>query len=117
MIGEYARLGRRLENLPVMAVAISKALLFTLLVLVFHSLEQLLQGFAHHHAERAVTAPGATRFDELACRALIAFLAFIPFFVIRELRRVLGESSFVKLMFSSRSARPESFSSNSKARH
>jgi hypothetical protein len=109
LIGEYAKLGRRLEDRAVMAVAVFKALLFTLLVLVFLSLEEFLKGFVHPHAEQAVAAPAAIRMDELACRALIAFLAFIPFFVIRELRRVLGETSFVKLMFSGRSERPQSF--------
>jgi hypothetical protein len=87
LIGEYARLGKRVEDKPVIVSAVSKAFLFTLLLAAFHVVEETLKAVFHGRGL-------AGTFHELGvgeplARSLIAFFVFIPLFIAIELRRVL----------------------------
>jgi hypothetical protein len=106
LIGEYARLGKRHEGKPLLLSAINKAILFSLLVFVFHIVEELIKRLLH--GERVAGAFRNTRIDDLLGRALILLGTFIPFFAFRELSRVLGEDKFRELFLRTRTAtRPD----------
>ncbi len=97
LIGEYARLGRRQETRPLLWVAIYKAFLFSLLVLAFHIVEEVIKLIVH--GEKIVAALHHIRIDLLVSHCVVVFCTFIPLFAFRELQRVLGEESFRGLFF------------------
>jgi hypothetical protein len=110
LIGEYARLGKRLEAKPLIYSAVCKAFLFGLLVFAFHTLEEVIKRLVH--GQNVAVAFRETRIDDLLCRSLIVFCTFLPLFAFRELRRVLGEDEFRALFFRAREA-PKSEQSRS----
>jgi len=99
MIGEYARLGRKHENKPVLVSAVWKSFVFGLLVYAFHIVEEAIKRLIHGAEPLAV--PREIRFDQLASRSIIVFCIFIPLFAFREIRRVMGEEEFRSLLFGS----------------
>jgi hypothetical protein len=92
LIGEAAHLGRRQESQPLYYSVISKALLYGLLVFVFHIVEEIVKRLIHE--KDIVGALHEVRLDDLLARSVIIFLTFIPFFAFRELGRVLGQEKF-----------------------
>ena len=99
MIGEYAHVGRKGEDKPLILSAVWKAFLFGLLVFGFHVVEEVVKRLIHG-ADMA-RASHNIRFDELGGRAIVVFCTFIPLFAFREFRRVLGEEKFYKILFRS----------------
>src|SRR5271165_5614732 len=97
MIGEYAKLGRKHENKPVLVSAVWKAFILGLLVYAFHIVEEVIKRLIH--GADLARAPREIRFDQLAGRAIVVFCIFIPLFAFRELRRVMGEEEFRTLLF------------------
>jgi hypothetical protein len=100
LIGEYARLGKRLESKPLLYSAVWKAFLFGLLVFAFHVVEEAIKHLVH--GKNIAEAFREVRLDDLFCHSLIVFCAFIPLFAFREMRRVLGEDEFGTLFFRAR---------------
>jgi hypothetical protein len=98
LIGEYARLGKKHEARPLIFSAFYKAFLFTLLVLVFHFVEELLK--RQFRGESFASAWQRVPLDEFLVRCAIVFCTFIPLFAFRELQRVLGFERFRELFFS-----------------
>jgi len=86
MIGEYAKLGRRHEDKALLVSAVWKAFVFGLLVFAFHVVEELIKRLIHGSDVRSI----------------VVFCVFVPLFAWREFRRVMGEESFVDLVFGSR---------------
>jgi hypothetical protein len=105
LIGEYLRLGKRHENRPLIYSTVYKSFVFTLLVAVFHILENAVKGFLHGEGVAGALAVlnGKGR-DELLARSLVIFCAFLPFFALRETRRVLGEHKLADLFFRPRAS-------------
>jgi len=102
LIGEYLRLGKRQENRPLIYSTVYKSLVFTLLVAMFHVLEDAIKGLLH--GEGVTGAFAALRdkgIAELLAPGLVYFCAFLPFFALREIRRVLGERRLADLFFRS----------------
>jgi hypothetical protein len=97
LIGEYSHLGKRHESKPLFFAALYKAFLFTLFVLAFHFVEEMVKQLLH--GRNVAAAFRETRLDELSARTIVLFSVFIPFFAFRELRRVMGERKFRDLFF------------------
>jgi hypothetical protein len=104
MIGEYARLGKRVEAKPLLISAVYKAFVFAVLVLAFHFLEETIRHLVH--GPPVEVAPHDVRVNEFLGCGLVVFCTFVPLFAFRELRRVLGEDTFRSLFFRS-GAMPE----------
>jgi hypothetical protein len=100
LIGEYAHLGKQHESKPLFQSALYKAILFSLLVLAFHIVEEAIK--RRWHGENFATAYHGIRINELLARSVVIFCAFLPLFGFRELRRVLGEDEFRSLFFRTR---------------
>lgn len=100
LIGEAAGIGKSSQNRPLIFSTIHKAAWFTALYMAFVFVEDLLHGLFHHlsfgDALRQIFVTGGV---ELLSRAIIVFFAFIPFFALREIRRVLGPDKFHDLFF------------------
>jgi len=105
MIGAVVRLGRGLEDKPLIYPTLYKAVVFTLLVIAFAVIEHAVKGLW-----RGVGLMGGLAeffgkgFHELLAGSLVIFVALIPFFGVKELGRVLGEEKIRALFFRSRAA-------------
>ncbi len=97
LIGEYAHLGRRQEKKPLFLSSFYKALYFSVLVFLFHAVEDVVKRYIH--GEGFGGALQNVRFDDLAAGALVIFCTFLPLFAFRELQRVMGEEKFRALFF------------------
>jgi len=69
-------------------------------VFAFHVVEELIKHLIH--GSGAAKAATDIRFEQLAGRSIVVFCVFVPLFAWREFRRVMGEETFVDLVFGSR---------------
>ena len=97
LIGEAVHVGNRFESRPLFYSAIYKAFMYSLLVLAFHFLEEIIKSLIHK--KDIVAGLHEVRLDDLLGRCVIVFCTFIPLFGFREMRRVLGEDKFRALLF------------------
>lgn len=100
MVGALFRLGRGLEEMPLIVPAVYKTVLFSLLVAVFTVVEHAIKGLWMGNG----LAAGVMRFlekgfHELLAGSLVIFVALLPFFAIRELGRVIGTDKMWALFF------------------
>ena len=90
MIGDVLRIGRYLEHKPLIFPTLLKTVVFCLFIGLFAMIEHIIKslwqgrGFAEGLVE--FFGKGA---HELFANGLVIFVAFIPFFAFRELRRLL----------------------------
>jgi hypothetical protein len=97
MIGDVLRLGRGLEQKPLIYPALYKTVVFSLFVGVFTVVEHAIKGLWKGQG----LAGGLDDFvsHELLANFLVVFVAFIPFFGVKELGRVLGQENIWALFF------------------
>jgi hypothetical protein len=100
LIGQYAHVGRRHEERPLIVSTLYKAALFALLVAAVHLLEEAFHRLIHGHRLAALIHE-ISRMDvfEMLVRIALVFCVFIPFFALAETRRVLGETKLFDLFF------------------
>ena len=103
MIGDVFRLGRGLEAKPLIYPAIYKTVVFTVFVGIFkiieHAIIVLWKGGA---ATEILVELSEKWFLEVFANSLVILVAFIPFFAVKELGRVLGEKKILTLFFKKR---------------
>lgn len=94
MVGDLFRLGRGLEQKPLVLPVLYRTVMFSVWVGAFTMLEATIRGLIRGQGLMGgfeeITGKG--RYELLAW-AIVVFVAFIPFFAIRELARVLGEGT------------------------
>jgi hypothetical protein len=100
MIGDALRLGRRLDQHPLIYSTLLKTVVFSLFVGAFTLIEHVIKGL--------VMGKGLTGglvdllgkgHHALLGGCLVIFVAFIPFFAFRELGRLLGEGKIWTFFF------------------
>jgi hypothetical protein len=100
MIGSVFRLGRGLEDKPLIYPTIYKSLVFTVFVVVFKVIEHGIRGLWRGEGIMGGLAVLTQKGWELVlANALFVLVAFIPFFAVKELGRVLGEKTVRELFF------------------
>ena len=105
LIGDVLRLGRGLDDKPLIVPTLYKAVVFSLWVGLFSVLEHTIGGLLRGHGlAGGVEELMRTGKYELLARCLITFVAFVPFFAFKELGRVLGEDNMRTLFFRGRAA-------------
>ena len=105
LVAEALRLGRGFEEKPLILPTLYKTLLFTVCVALFGVAESLVRSFIGGKGLTAAVGELMSGFGyEWLARALVVFFAFIPFFAVRELMRVLGRGVVQTLFFQRRSA-------------
>jgi hypothetical protein len=100
LIGEAAHVGKSHEAKPLVYSCFYKAFLYTLLVVAFHVIEEIIKGMIH--GKDVTSAFRDIHPDEVLARSVIIFCTFIPFFAFRELARVLDPEKLRSLFFASR---------------
>jgi hypothetical protein len=103
LIGDYMHLGKRSENRSLFVAALAKSVLFSLFVLAFHFLEEVIKALVHGRDIASAFRDIPT--DQLLARCVIVFATFIPLFGFREFRRVMGEEEFYALLFRAQGTR------------
>jgi len=100
MIGDVLRLGRGLEQKPLIVPTLYRTLVFGAWVAAFHVLEAtvraLFQSKGLVGGFEEIASKGRY---ELLASVVMVLVAFIPFFALRELRRVMGEGKLWSLFF------------------
>jgi hypothetical protein len=91
MVGDALQLGRRLDQKPLIVPTVVKTMIFTLLVSVFtfieHAVKGLWKGTGVMQGILDFLGKGS---QEVLANCLILFAAFIPFFALREISRLMG---------------------------
>ncbi len=91
MIGDILRLGRRLENKPLIIPTLYKTVVFTLWVVLFSVIESVIRGLLHGKGlAGGLDELMSKGIYEVLAGCLVVFFALIPFFAFRELERALG---------------------------
>jgi len=100
MIGSLFRLGRGLEEKPLIYPTLYKAAVFTIFIAVFtvveHAIKGLWRGSGITGGIEDLLARGH---HELIATLLVYFVALIPFFGVKELGRVFGQERIWALFF------------------
>ena len=103
MIGDAVRLGRGLERKPLIYPTLYKTIVFTIFVGVFKIIEHAIKGLWNGEGLMEELAGSIEKgSNDIFANSLIIFVAFIPFFAIKELGRVLGEDKIRALFFQRR---------------
>ena len=101
MIGDVFHLGRGLEQKPLIAPTLYRTLVFGAWVAAFHVLEATIRALFQSKGLvggfEEIVSKGRY---ELLASVVMVLVAFIPFFALRELRRVMGEGTLWCLFFS-----------------
>ena len=91
MLGDFLRVGRGLEQRPLILSALFRTFMFSVWVGIFGWLEATVRGLLEHRGLMSGFEEIANRGrDELLARCVVMLVAFVPFFSFRELERVLG---------------------------
>jgi hypothetical protein len=96
LIGEALHAGTKYERKALLYSALWKAFVFGWLVFGFRLLEEMIRNVIH--GESAARAFREIRLDELLTRTIIIICTFIPLFLFRELKRVMGDETFWTLV-------------------
>jgi hypothetical protein len=99
MIGAVLRLGRGLEHKPLIYPTLYKTVVFTLFCVVFTLLEHAIKGLWTGTGFMGGVAEFFGKGHELLANSLVVFVAFFPFFGVKELGRVLGQDKIQALFF------------------
>ena len=100
LIADHLHIGRRFEDKPLIIPTLYKSFLFTLCVAVLSMIESVIRGLFKTGSLSNMFGAFRNNFSyEWFAAMLVVFAVFIPFFVIRELNRVLGEGKIMELFF------------------
>jgi hypothetical protein len=106
LVGEAVHVGRRFEEKALLISASWKAFVFGWLVFVLHLSEEVLKHLFHHQSVAAAFRD--VRLDDLLMRTIVIICAFVPLFLFRELRRVIGGENLRKVLFHASRSRVDS---------
>ena len=101
LIGQALEVGKGLERRALVWVVLSKSLIFAVLLLAFHILEEAIRAWFKAEPLSAAFADFGGTLPGLLTYAAIFFVALIPFFAFQEAARVLGDGALWSLFFHS----------------
>jgi hypothetical protein len=100
LVAEDLRLGHRLNDKPLIYSILYKSCLFGVALICFHIAEHILIGLWHGKAiAETIAEIGADRLGQIISGGTIATVALVPFFILREISRVMGADNFWSLFF------------------
>jgi hypothetical protein len=103
MIGAFLKISRKFENKPLFIPIVYKALLFTLMVMLFDSIEEFIMALIHNHNLLQSIEEVQSQINVVWLGAsLLMFFTFIPFFAVKELIRILGKNNVKAILLERR---------------
>jgi hypothetical protein len=101
LVGEALKVGKGLERRALVWAVLGKSLIFAILLLVFHIVEEAIRlWFESNPLSEAFADLGGT-LPSLLSFAAIFFVALLPFFASREETRILGNGTLWNLFLHS----------------
>jgi hypothetical protein len=103
LMAEDLNLGHRLNEKPLIYSILFKSFLFGITLICFHILEHVLIGVWNGMTVAAsLSEIGADKFGVTVSGGIIATVTLVPFFILREISRVMGGDKFWSLFFHTR---------------
>jgi hypothetical protein len=100
MIGGVFRLGRGLEDRPLIYPTLYKTTVFTIFCFAFTLAEHAIKGLVSGRGAAAgLAAYAAQGYEVILANSMVVFVALIPFFAVKELGRVVGREKVGRLFF------------------
>jgi hypothetical protein len=100
MIGGVFRLGRGLEDRPLIYPTLYKTVVFTMFCFAFTLAEHAIKGLVSGRGAAAgLAAYAAQGYEVILANSMVVFVALIPFFAVKELGRVVGREKVGRLFF------------------
>ena len=104
MIGAFLSISHKFENKPLIIPIMFKAILFTLLVVLFDVGGTLIRALINNSTKSDFYTDVMNHLSPAWLGSLLLiFLSFIPFFAFKELERRFGNQNINELFFNSRS--------------
>jgi len=97
-VGGMMRLGRWVENKPLIVSTISKSVVFTIWLAIFNAIELMIRGLIKTYTfQGSLDALSHIGTYEYFAGSLVVFTSFIPFFAFKDLSGVLGSKMILDL--------------------
>jgi hypothetical protein len=105
LVAEDLRLCSRSNDMPLIYPILFESVLFAVALIAFHVIEHVLVGMWHERtATESFSTIGANNLIGMVSNGVIATFALIPFFILRELSRVIGANRFLALFLHRRNS-------------
>jgi hypothetical protein len=104
MIGAFLNISKKFENKPLLIPVLYKVVFFVVFVMLFDVVEELIKGSIHSHSlVQAFNELIHHHFTKMWLGGLLmVMLSFIPFFMLKELSRIMGHEKFRDLFLRNR---------------
>ena len=101
LLAEDLHLGRRLDDKPLIYSIFFKSILFAISLICFHIFaEHVVVGMVQGRSMADGMAEiGADKLTGIVSFGIIGTVALLPFFILREINRVIGGDNFWALFF------------------
>ncbi len=110
MIGTVLRIGQRFQEMPLIIPTIFRSFIFSIWVAIYKVLEHTVVGLVHGKGlTGGINELIGRGGNELVAGCLVIFFAFIPFFAVKELGRVMGEGKLAELFLRRRAGKESNF--------
>jgi GYF domain 2 len=104
LVAQDLHLGHRLDDKPLVYSILFKSFLFGITLICFHIIEHVLIGMWHGTpVTETISEVGVDNLEGLISIGTITTVALVPFFILREISRVIGEGKLWALFFQRRS--------------
>jgi hypothetical protein len=103
LVAEDLRLGHRFDDAPLAYSILVKSFLFGVALICFHVVERVLIGIWNGKPiAQSISEIGVDKLEGIVSLGIISTVALGPFFILREIRRVIGPDKFWSLFFDQR---------------
>jgi hypothetical protein len=103
LVAEDFKLGTRFRDKPLIYPVLHKCFLFTVVLIGFHLVEVALVGLWHRHTlANSLRAEGLGDLKGILALGMMSFVLLLPFFLFRELGRVIGHKELWDLILKQR---------------
>jgi hypothetical protein len=103
MVGDALHLGRGFETKPLIYPTLYKTVVFTIFVGIFKVIEHAIIVLWNGGAVTEIVVEISEQWLlEVIANSLVVFVAFIPFFAVKEIERMLGKGKVRRLFFRNR---------------
>ncbi|MGL4498874.1 MAG: hypothetical protein ACRCU2_07400 [Planktothrix sp.] len=104
LLSEKVPIVERYRDKPLIISVVYKSVLFTIISLVFNSVEHFIVGLFQQQSVELVLIEMQNQVSgiEVLYKVLCLFVVFIPFFTIKELDEILGKGTLFNLFFKDR---------------
>ncbi len=98
LIGEALHLGERLRNRSIVVSSLWKSIVFGVLVAAFKVVELAVRALVKGESPVIEWSKRLSDPDDIIAQTIVVIVAFVPFFMLREVGHLLGEHHLLSLL-------------------